>query len=45
MLGKILGGFGLSTVGIYYLGSGRKNQDLQRMIIGAALILGALFLF
>lgn len=43
--GKLFFGFGLSTAGLYYLGAGKKHQDVQKMILGAVLILAALFLF
>jgi hypothetical protein len=43
--GRLFFGFGLSTAGFYYLGSGKKQQDVQKMILGAALILAALVLF
>ncbi len=35
----------LSTVGIYYLTVGKKQRDLQKMIVGAVLILASLFIF
>lgn len=43
--GKLFFGFGLSTAGLYYLGAGKKQQDVQKMILGAALVLAAMFLF
>ena len=35
----------LSVAGMYYLAMGKKNQSLNSMLLGGALILLALFLF
>lgn len=35
----------LTSMGLYYLVSGKKLQSVERMVVGAALILGALLLF
>lgn len=43
--GRLFFGFALSTAGMYYLGSGKKQQDVQKMILGACLVMAALFLF
>lgn len=45
MAAKIALAFLLSTVGIYYIGSGRKEQSLQKMILGAVLVLATLLFF
>lgn len=45
MAAKIALAFLLSTAGVYYVGSGRKEQSLQKMILGAVLVLAALFFF
>lgn len=35
----------LSVLGMYYLAVGKKESDLQKMLLGAAISLVALFLF
>ena len=35
----------LSIIGMYYLAMGKKNQSLNSMLLGGALILFSLFLF
>jgi len=35
----------VSVVGMYYLASGKKNQDFEKMVIGAVLIIAAMFFF
>jgi len=42
---RLFFGFALSTAGMYYLGAGKKHQDVRKMVLGAALVLAALFLF
>jgi hypothetical protein len=41
--------FGVSSIagllGMYYLASGKKNNDVQKMLIGAALTLGSMFMY
>ncbi len=37
--------FLLSVAGMWLLASGRKEHSLDTMLLGAALILGAMFLF
>jgi len=41
--------FGLSglmgLLGMYYLAAGKKQHDVEKMLIGAALTLGSFFLF
>lgn len=41
--------FGLSTVagvlGMYYLAAGKKENDVEKMVIGAVLTIVSLFLF
>jgi hypothetical protein len=34
-----------SLLGMYYLASGKKTQDFQKMVIGAVLIIGSMFIF
>ena len=35
----------MSAVGMYYLAVGKKESDVDKMLLGAGLILAALFLF
>lgn len=35
----------LTTMGMYYLAQGKKYQDINKMILGAALILGGVFVY
>ncbi|MFI5346518.1 MAG: hypothetical protein ACHQ51_09115 [Elusimicrobiota bacterium] len=47
--GSTLWKFGLSSIlgllGMYYLASGKKQNDVQKMLIGAGLTLASFFLF
>lgn len=42
---KIVAGFALATAGMYYLGAGKRDRDLNKMLIGAALVLAGTFVF
>ncbi len=42
---KLGGGAVMGLAGMVYLGYGKKNGDVQQMIIGAALTLGSIFVF
>ena len=43
--GKTIIGLVLSGVGMYYLAIGKKEGDAQKMVIGAALLIGSMFIF
>lgn len=45
ILWKTAGSTIVTTAGLFYLGTGKKEQDLQKMIVGAALVLAGFFLF
>ncbi|MBI5209003.1 MAG: hypothetical protein HY927_03420 [Elusimicrobia bacterium] len=45
LLLKVAGCLAVLTVGLYYLWSGKENQSLSRMLVGAVLVLGAFLLF
>ncbi|MBI5884316.1 MAG: hypothetical protein HZB91_14570 [Elusimicrobia bacterium] len=45
LLGKVAGCLVILTMGLYYLYSGRENQSVSRMLLGAGLILAAFLLF
>ena len=42
---KIAGAIALVSMGMYYLLRGKKEQKVRDMVLGAILILSALFLF
>ena len=42
---KTVASFALASVGIFYLGLGKKNGDLQKLLLGAALVLAGTFVF
>lgn len=41
---KVAGAVVLMTIGLYYLATGREQRSLNRMILGALLAFGSLFL-
>lgn len=44
-LGKLAGGTMVGLAGMLLLGYGRKNNDVQKMLIGAALTFASVLLF
>ncbi len=42
---KMGGSAVMGLAGMLYLGYGKKNGDIRKMIIGAALTIGSLFIF
>jgi hypothetical protein len=42
---KMGGSTVMGLAGMFYLGYGKKNNDVQKMIIGAVLTLGSIFVF
>ncbi len=42
---KMGGSAVMGLAGMVYLGYGKKNNDVQKMIIGALLTLGSIFIF
>lgn len=42
---KMAGGAAMGLAGMLYLRYGKKNGDVQQMVIGAVLILGSVLLF
>ncbi|MBI5623004.1 MAG: hypothetical protein HY924_04415 [Elusimicrobia bacterium] len=45
LIGKVAGCLVLLTMGLYYLYSGREQQSVSRMLLGAVLIIGAFVVF
>ncbi|MBI4678757.1 MAG: hypothetical protein HY748_14350 [Elusimicrobia bacterium] len=45
LVGKVVGCLFLLTMGLYYLYSGKENQSVPRMLLGAVLVLGAFLVF
>lgn len=42
---KAAGSIAMTAMGMYYLMSGKERKDVQRMFLGALLIVGAFFVF
>lgn len=42
---KLGASFIMSILGIYYLSSGKKQQNPESMLIGAALLIASFFIF
>ncbi len=42
---KAAASFGISAMGLYFLMSGKERQDVNRMVLGAIMVIGAFFVF
>ena len=42
---KMGGSTAMGLVGMFYMGYGQKHNDVRKMVIGAALTLGGIFVF